>query len=53
MTTISNNCYTNMFSGCTNLKSQYIYLPATALSPSCYYGMLKNTNVNCILVKFT
>ena len=37
-TTLSNNCYQNMFSGCTSLVSAPS-LPATTLTSSCYQGM--------------
>lgn len=37
-TTLSNNCYGNMFSGCTSLKAASS-LPATKLSINCYYEM--------------
>lgn len=53
MTGINTSCYENMFVRCNSLKSPYIFLPATALSPSCYYKMMSNTNVNYVVVKFT
>ena len=37
-TTLTNNCYQNMFKGCTNLTSAP-YLPATSLTELCYYNM--------------
>lgn len=39
-TTLTNNCYQNMFKGCTNLKSAPA-LPATILSNYCYFYMFE------------
>jgi hypothetical protein len=37
-TTLAQNCYSNMFQGCTSLRKAP-KLPATTLAQSCYYGM--------------
>ena len=37
-TTLANNCYYNMFSGCSNLTAAPNLL-ATTLANSCYHGM--------------
>ena len=39
--TMANNCYYNMFNGCTAL-TQAPALPAMTLADSCYYGMFQN-----------
>jgi hypothetical protein len=52
-TTLSSNCYEQMFAGCTSLTMPPMMLPATTLSISCYSSMFKNctalTNVPVIL----
>lgn len=40
-TTLANNCYFEMFSGCTSLTTAP-ELPATTLVRSCYYGMFRD-----------
>ena len=40
-TTLSDECYANMFKNCTNLVSTPM-LPATTLANDCYSGMFKN-----------
>jgi len=40
-TTLSNNCYKNMFRGCTSLATAP-QLPATTLAQGCYGGMFQN-----------
>ena len=45
-TTLANNCYYEMFSGCTNLNSAP-ELPATTLAAGCYNSMFRGcTNLN-------
>ena len=52
-TTLSSNCYEQMFLGCTSLTMPPMMLPATTLPISCYSSMFKNctalTNVPVIL----
>lgn len=52
-TTLSSNCYEQMFAGCTSLTMPPMMLPATTLNISCYSSMFKNctalTNVPVIL----
>ena len=40
-TTLTTNCYLNMFEGCTGLTTAPA-LPATTLESSCYYSMFKD-----------
>lgn len=40
-TTLTQGCYSNMFQGCTSLKTAPA-LPATTLSSSCYYYMFQD-----------
>ena len=53
-TTLANNCYSNMFSGCTNLITAP-ELPATTLASQCYNYMFSGTNVlpDCSNIDFT
>lgn len=45
-TTLSGNCFQNMYYGCTSLKTvPQGYLPATTLVGSCYYRMFYNTAI--------
>ena len=40
-TTLANNCYYDMFYGCSNLSSAPSILPATTLMSMCYYQMFR------------
>ena len=52
-TTLANNCYRSMFSGCTGLTSAP-ELPATTLATNCYYSMFSGcTGLSLIKVHFT
>ena len=45
-TVLTQECFRNMFNGCTSLKTvPQGYLPATTLATSCYYGMFYNTAI--------
>lgn len=41
-TTLADNCYYDMFNGCTSLTTGPKILPATSLTPNCYRGMFKD-----------
>lgn len=41
-TTLSTNCYTNIFNNCTSLITPPMTLPATTLTSGCYYNMFYN-----------
>ena len=40
-TTLADNCYKNMFNGCTSLVNAPSSLPAETLAGSCYFNMFK------------
>lgn len=40
-TTLSKNCYSGMFAGCSKLSGGPAELPALTLAPGCYYNMFK------------
>ena len=43
-TTLSKNCYSGMFAGCTKLSGGPAELPALTLAPGCYSNMFKGCN---------
>ena len=48
-TTLSTNCYTNMFNRCTSLVTSPRILPATTLTTGCYYNMFYSIASNSSL----
>ena len=40
-TTLSENCYSGMFAGCSNLTDTPVELPALTLAPGCYSNMFE------------
>lgn len=50
--TLTNYCYTNMFSGCTNLTAAPKELPATTVAEECYGSMFQGcTNLTTVPVE--
>ena len=43
-TTLSNNCYVEMFKNCTNLQKSPVEFPALVLSNNCYQEMFNGCN---------
>ena len=44
-TTLSENCYSGMFAGCSNMSDTPVELPALTLAPGCYSNMFEGCSM--------